>query len=182
MVKMIENQTVHINYESTLIDWHGRIIKAQIGHYSRSETLYLIANITGWLLIISTVFVTAMSFFTYGKDLHGISSINFWLFELNAKNMQYFVIFVGIMAAFLSGVVSQSRFAERAEQHRSAAGRYGNIRRSIEYLLAKIGQDSSIENSCIEIEIDKIKLEWSYISTDAPLTTRRAIKKAEKTT
>lgn len=182
MVKMIENQTVHINYESTLIDWHGRIIKAQTGHYSRSETLYLIANVTGWLLIISTVFVTAMSFFAYGKDLHGISSINLWLFELNAKNMQYFVIFVGIMAAFLSGVVSQSRFAERAEQHRSAAGRYGNIRRSIEYLLAKIGQDSSIENSCIEIEIDKIKLEWSYISTDAPLTTKRAIKKAEKAT
>ena len=178
---MEKNKVVHSNYESTLIDWHGRVIKAQVGHYTSSETLYLIANVTGWLLIISTVFVTAMSFFAYGKDLHGISSVNFWLFELNAKSMQYIVIFVGIMAAFLSGVVSQSRFSERAEQHRSAAGRYGNIRRNIEYLLAKIGQGSLIETSCIEIEMDKIKLEWSYISTDAPLTTKRAIKKDEKT-
>ncbi|MGL4473977.1 MAG: SLATT domain-containing protein [Shewanella sp.] len=177
---MTQNKTIHTNYESTLIDWHSRIIKAQTGHYTRSENLYQIANVTGWLLIISTVFVTAMSFFAYGKDLHGVSSLNLWLFEINAKNMQYFVIFVGIMAAFLSGVVSQSRFAERAEQHRSAAGRYGNIRRSIEYLLAKVGQGSLTEKSSIEIEIDKIKLEWSYISTDAPLTTRKAIEKADK--
>ncbi|WP_104028646.1 SLATT domain-containing protein [Vibrio jasicida] len=179
---MTHNQTAYMSYESTLSDWHNRIKKAQTGHYARSESLYRTANITGWLLIISTVFVTAMSFFSYGKDLHGVSSINLGLFEINAANIQYLVILVGIVSAFLSGVVSQSRFAERAEQHRSAAGRYGNIRRSVEYLLAKIQQGSITENASIEVEMDKIKLEWDYISNDAPLTTRKTIEEAEKNT
>lgn len=174
---MTQNHKVYVDYESTLVDWHERIQKAQTGHYARSESLYRTADITGWLLIISTVFVTAMSFFAYGQDLHGLSSLNLGLFKLNAKNIQYFVIFVGIVSAFLSGVVSQSRFAERAEQHRSAAGRYGNIRRSVEYLLSKIRQGSMDGNANIEVEMDKIKLEWDYISNDAPLTAKKTIEK-----
>ncbi|WP_064608102.1 SLATT domain-containing protein [Photobacterium sp. J15] len=169
------------SHEETLKNWLDRITKAQIGHYMRAEKLNWRADWTGYLLVFCTVFVTAMSFFSYTGNLNGIEAITIPLikWKVNSSNMQYVVIFVGGLSAILSGVVSQARFAARAEQHRAAAGRYGNTRRKIERLLTKLNT-GNLEGLDIENEIDKIELEWNFTSADAPLTKKKVIDKVAK--
>lgn len=167
------------SHKETLSEWLNRIEKAQIGHYMRAEKLNKRADWTGYLLVFCTVFVTSMSFFSYSGELDSLEAlvIPFFNTKLNSANMQYIVISVGLLSAILSGVVSQGRFAARAEQHRTAAGRYGNIRRKIERLLTKLNTD--MQNLDIEYEMNTIEVEWNFISTDAPLTKKKVIDKIE---
>lgn len=136
--------------------WLTRLHDAQIGHYTCSEKLYSTANKTGYALIISSTIVTAMLF----MDAEG-----YW---------KLLLVLMSILSATLSGVVSFARFAEKAEQHRSAAGCYGKLRRQLEKLnTIKTRLDDEELNKQLKI----LRIEWEYTSQNAPLTPIASIKK-----
>ncbi|MBE0352674.1 SLATT domain-containing protein [Pseudoalteromonas lipolytica] len=148
------NNTQSTDLKELINDWITRLHNAQKGHYSRSETLYKRANLTGYALIISSTIVTAMLF---------IQASGF---------LKYFMVCMSIFAAVLSGVVSFARFSEQAEQHRSAAGCYGKLRRQLEKLKIEKG---SIEKEKLDYKLKILRIEWEYTSQNAPLTPLSAI-------
>lgn len=131
---------------------------AQIGHYKCSENLYFLANLTGFLLILTTTLVTALLFF----DTTGPNE-DYW-------NLLLFIL--SVLSAGLAAIVSFVRFAERAELHRSAASRYGKLRRQLEFLDA---YRETQEDKKIKEKIKLLRIEWEYVSADAPLTPKSAI-------
>jgi len=135
--------------------WIDRLHNAQIGHYSSSETLYIKADWLGYTLIISSTIVTAMLFL----DATGYAKL--------------FMVIMSVVAASLSGVVSFARFAEKAEQHRSAAGSYGKLRRQLEKLDKT---KSKLTYEELDSKLKVLRIEWEYVSQNAPLTPKAAIK------
>ena len=155
-----EPNVLEKNFDESLIkDWLLRLHHAQIGHYIISETLYKKADLLGYGLIISSTIVTAMLFL----ETEGYEKL--------------FLIIMSIIAATLSGVVSFGRFAEKAEQHRSAASSYGKLRRQLEKLSKTIDKISFSE---IDAKLKVLRIEWEYVSQNAPLTPRSAIDKIKK--
>ncbi len=112
----------------------------------------------GYVLIYSTVFVTVFSFVSHDttKTLFGI-------------NKQHVVVLVGCIAAVISGIVTQARFGERAEIHRSSGARYANLARDIEELQMKINADLVPDNA-LAIQTSLIIKEWNNLSEDSLLT------------
>tara|TARA_R110002033_G_scaffold169325_2_gene209918 strand:+ start:5400 stop:5930 length:531 start_codon:yes stop_codon:yes gene_type:complete len=135
-------------------DWHVRLCNAQQGHYQRSETLYCRANWSGYLLITATTIVTPM-LFADAKDC-----------------LKAVLVFMSILSAGLSGVVSFARFAEKAEKHRSAAGSYGKVRRQLEHLNSKRADMNPKE---VQDKLKLLRIEWEYIYDNAPLTPKSAL-------
>jgi hypothetical protein len=146
------------NLNDLIKDWKKRLHNAQIGHYKCSEKLYDYANVTGFLLILTTTTVTALLFFDTKGPNH-----NSWL-------LIQFIL--SVLSAGLASIVSFVRFAERAELHRSAASRYGKLRRQLEFLdiYRKPENMSSIKD-----KLKLLRIEWEYVSEDAPLTPKSAI-------
>ncbi|MCG9745985.1 SLATT domain-containing protein [Shewanella sp. Isolate8] len=153
--------------DEALESWLQRCIDARNGHYTRAEKLFDLSQILGYVLIYSTVFVTAFSFFT-----HNPSTILFWCIT-----KQHVVIFVGCIAAVISGIVSQARFGERAEMHRSSGARYSNLARDIEELRLKQGV-GLLQDSELSTHINSIIKEWNNLSEDSLLTPHNPIRKS----
>ncbi|WP_367989512.1 SLATT domain-containing protein [Vibrio sp. NTOU-M3] len=145
--------------ESLIQDWLPRLHNAQVGHYTRSEALYRRADVSGYALIVSSTVVTAM------------------LFLQTDGYLKMLLIGMSILSATLSGVVSFARFAEKAEQHRSAAGTYGKLRRQLEKL-GKTTDKLSFEQ--LDSKLKVLRIEWEYVSQNAPLTPISAIAKQKK--
>lgn len=142
------------NFEAIINDWLNRLVSAQRGHYTTSESLYKKSSYSGFALILSTTIVTAMLF-------------------LDAKDdWKTFLVIMSIVSAGLSGIVSFSRFSERAEQHRATASHYGKLRRKLESLKSKCSTMSDVE---IQEKLKFIRIEWEYVSGHAPLTPKSAI-------
>lgn len=139
--------------------WLERLHNAQVGHYTQSEKLYTIANRTGYALIVSSTIVTAMLF----MDTQG--------------GWKYLLVFMSVLSAALSGVVSFARFAEKAEQHRATGGCYGKLRRQLEKLETKKSQLDDVE---LDKKLKILRIEWEYTSQNAPLTPYDAIEKVRK--
>lgn len=139
-------------------DWHERLSNAQKGHYKCSEKLYYKANWSGYFLILTTTIVTAMLF-------------------MNPQGcMKMFLVFMSILSAVLSGVVSFARYAEKAEKHRSAASRYGKVRRQLEHLNSKV---TTMDVDKTQDKLKLLRIEWEYISDNALLTPESIIKTNE---
>ncbi|MGS0682848.1 SLATT domain-containing protein [Shewanella sp. 125m-7] len=141
-------------------NWLTRLHDAQTGHYTCSEKLYNRANRTGYALILSSTVVTAMLFMEAGGLL------------------KLFLVTMSIVSATLSGVVSFARFAEKAEQHRSAASCYGKLRRQLEKLDTT---KSNINDGELDKRLKILRIEWEYTSRNAPLTPLSAIKSKSNT-
>lgn len=142
-----------------LNSWLNRCREARDGHYKRAETLFDRAQFLGYMLIYSTVFVTVFSFFSLNT-----SEVLFW-----GITKQHIVVLVGCIAAVISGLVTQARYGERAEIHRSSGARYANLARSIEALQIKMNT-GLIDKKNIEIQSSLIITEWNNLSEDSLLT------------
>ena len=145
--------------DSELASWLQRCKDARDGHYKRAERLFDLSQLLGYVLIYSTVFVTTFSFFT-----HAPNEILFWHIP-----KQHIVILIGCIAAVISGIVSQARFGERAEMHRSSGARYANLARDIEELKLK-QRAGLLEGNELCARINSIIKEWNNLSEDSLLT------------
>lgn len=141
-----------------LHSWLNRCREARNGHYQRAEQLFELSQTLGYVLIYSTVFVTVFSFVSHDSTptLFGI-------------NKQHVVVLVGCIAAVISGIVTQARFGERAEVHRSSGARYANLARDIEELQIKINA-GLIPDDALSIQASLIIKEWNNLSEDSLLT------------
>lgn len=149
-----ENCISRLNFDEIINDWLTRLVSAQRGHYTASESLYTRSNYFGGVLILSTTIVTAMLF-------------------LEAKDYaKAFLVVMSVISAGLSGIVSFSRFSERAEQHRATASHYGKLRRKLESLKSKC---TNMCDTDIQEKLKFIRIEWEYVSGHAPLTPKSAI-------
>ncbi|MCG7534086.1 SLATT domain-containing protein [Pseudoalteromonas sp. OOF1S-7] len=145
--------------DSRLGTWLKRCQEARDGHYRRAEKLFNLSQLLGFVLVYSTVFVTTFSFIA-----HDPAKV-FW----GSIKHQHIVIFIGGIAAVISGIVSQARFGERAEMHRSSAARYANLARDIEELLFKQEEKLLLEGD-LPAHINTIIKEWNNLSEDSLLT------------
>ncbi|WP_213941973.1 DUF4231 domain-containing protein [Pseudomonas sp. dw_612] len=141
--------TNRTDFSEIINDWLQRLVSAQRGHYTMSERLYNKSAYTGIALIISTVIVTALVL-ADAKD---------WF--------KWSLVALSVISAVLSGIVSFSRFSERAEQHRATASHYGKLRRKMEYLKAK---STVLKEEDIQERLKVLRIEWEYVSGNAPLT------------
>ncbi|EGR2180315.1 SLATT domain-containing protein [Vibrio parahaemolyticus] len=141
-----------------LHSWLNRCRDARDGHYKRAEKLFELSQILGYVLIYSTVFVTVFSFVSHSSTS-----------TLFGVNKQHVVVLVGCIAAVISGIVTQARFGERAEVHRSSAARYANLARDIEELQIKINA-GLIPDEALSIQASLIIREWNNLSEDSLLT------------
>ncbi|PTP83173.1 SLATT domain-containing protein [Vibrio splendidus] len=147
-----------------LQSWLIRCRDARDGHYKRAENLFALSQMLGYALIYSTVFVTVFSFVSHDttNTLFGI-------------NKQHVVVLVGCIAAVISGIVTQARFGERAEMHRSSGARYANLARDIEELQMKVNAGLVPEGE-LSIQASLIIKEWNNLSEDSLLTPRNTAK------
>jgi len=159
-----ELEVVHTEVNSDIKclvnNWLQRLSDAQSGHYSRAEKLYFRADLFGYCLILTSTIVTAMLF---------LNADGWW---------KIFLTIMSILSASLSGVVSFARFAEKGERHRSAAGCYGKLRRQLEKLdktMATLTEDE------IDSKLKVLRIEWEYISQNAPLTPKSSLTKKPST-
>lgn len=142
-----------------LNSWLKRCKEARDGHYKRAETLFHRSQILGYMLIYSTVFVTVFSFFAPNTAVIVFFGIT----------KQHIVVLIGCISAVISGVVTQARYGERAEIHRSSGAQYANLARKIEVLQLKINADI-IESNNIATQSGEIIAEWNNLSKDSLLT------------
>ncbi|WP_080973050.1 SLATT domain-containing protein [Aeromonas hydrophila] len=142
-----------------LHSWLHRCRDARDGHYKKAESLFELSQVLGYVLIYSTVFVTVFSF-----SPHKPSDLILW-----GITKQHAIILIGCIAAVISGIVTQARFGERSEMHRSSGARYANLARDIEELQMKINE-GMINNYTLSMQTSLIIKEWNNLSEDSLLT------------
>lgn len=71
---------------------------------------------------------------------------------------------LSLVAAILSAIQGTLRFSETAALHRSAAQRYGPLRREVEELIAVSGSGATIDPD----RISALRKHWDEIDADAP--------------
>lgn len=163
-VKMIEinledDSFIVPEFICVLNSWLKRCRDARDGHYKIAEKLLALSQILGYILVCSTVFVTVFSFVS-----HDTTKTLFW-----GINRQHIVVLVGCVSAVISGIVTQARYGERAEMHRSSGARYANLAREIEELQIEINA-GFITGSNIATQSRLIIREWNNLSEDSLLT------------
>lgn len=157
-IEISEKEIQAFGLNSTLTLWKKRCQDARDGHYKNAEKLFEISRILGYVLIYSTVFVTVFSLFKF-KETPVVFGIN----------TQHIVVFVGALAAVISGIVTQAKFGERAEIHRSSGARYANLSRDIEELRVRV-IEKLIKPEYIAMECRLIVNKWNNVSDDSLLT------------
>lgn len=134
-------------------NWLTRLGDAQIGHYKEAEYLGRIHQLLGAVLILLTTGVTAFIFYESAKD---------------AVQVRFSIGVASAFSAALSGVVTFGRFGERANDHRITAGRYGKLRRQLEYLQSTCPVE--INSDEFQRKLKTLRIEWEYVALNAPLT------------
>ncbi len=71
---------------------------------------------------------------------------------------------LSLVAAILSAIQGTLKFSETAALHRSAAQRYGPLRREVEEMIATSGAGGNVEPS----RISDLRKRWDEIDADAP--------------
>lgn len=154
-----------ISSMKVLDDWLSRCKAARDGHYKRAETLFYRSQTLGYVLIYATVFVTVFSFFPLDTKVIVFCNIT----------KQHVIVLMGCISAVISGIVTQARYGERAEIHRSSGARYANLARTIEILQLKIGS-GIIDNIEIATQSSEIITEWNGLAKDSLLTPHKESK------
>lgn len=157
---VIENSENSLSpFDLALSSWLERCRDARNGHYKRAEKLFNLSQLLGYVLIYSTIFVTVFSFYADSQN-----QILLWNIT-----KQHIVVFIGGVAAVISGIVTQARFGERSEMHRSSGARYANLARDIEELQLKLKLDLMSNDNRLA-QVNSIIREWNNLSEDSLLT------------
>ena len=134
-------------------NWLDKLEAAQKGHYTETELLNKVNQRFGIMLIILTIGVTASIFYVP---------------ETNKELIKIFLAVASAIAAALSGMVTFGRFSDRATDHRITAGRYGKLRRQLEFLQAT--SSYTIQDDEFRNKLKLLRIEWEYVAAYAPLT------------
>ena len=105
------------NQKKTLMKWRARCKRAQIAH-SHSAMMYDRINTgIGVLLILLTVSTSVFTFAQFSESIRWIP------------------IVVSISATIFATFQTFFRFSEKAEIHRNVAGRFGALKKELEFIV-----------------------------------------------
>lgn len=113
---------MELSKDDLLGDWYRRIRYAQFAHY---ESAKLFDRVNYWLgipVVVLSTFVGTSVFANIGR--------------LADPRLQIAIGLISVVAATLASLQTFFRFAEKAEKHRTAAAKYGALRRQVEETLA----------------------------------------------
>ncbi len=137
-------------FSELLDDYCLRLKKAQIGHYSQSETHGWWNTALSILLIIGATLVSAFLFYDYADS------------EPWVKRTIYAT---SIATALLAAIKPQLQLGKKAESYRTKAVQYGHLRRKIEIFIAK--KSTPEEQAQFLYELRK---SWNEVAADALVT------------
>lgn len=128
--------------------WRRRARRAQTAHYSAANRADRRTLLIGLPIIILTT-LSATTVFAGGVSDRP--------FALAAGLMS-------VIAAILAGIQTFLRFPERAEKHRIAGTRFGDIKRELELLIA-VPSDNEQE---LKGKLKDIKEQWRKLNEESP--------------
>jgi hypothetical protein len=135
--------------EKELLDeWFRRVRESQFAHYEASKSLVHKKYFLGVPVVVLSALSGAFAFATLGSQSNVYLQILFG--------------FVSVFAAVLASLQTFLQHSERAEKHRSVAGKYGSLRREIELLIA--GSSTPYDKDKLALIKEKINL----LSEEAP--------------
>jgi hypothetical protein len=146
--------------------WLKRSREAQLSHYSAAESSSIRHLMIG---IPAAVFsaVVGTTVFTALESPQSSGALDI--------RLRILIAFISVVTAILTGCQTFLRFSEKSDEHRSAAAKFGALRRSIEQLLTfpdKITPDA----------VEQVRKTFDAISEAAPNVSgsiwRRALSKA----
>ena len=108
--------------QQLVTDWYQRVRESQFSHYSAARYYSKLHYFLGIPVVILSGIVGTSIFASIGQQADRTSTILIGLISL-------LIAVLGALQTFL-------RFSERAEKHRIAGARYGEIRREIEQVQA----------------------------------------------
>ncbi|MGD6808664.1 MAG: SLATT domain-containing protein [Candidatus Bathyarchaeia archaeon] len=123
---------------------HNSHLRAATHYTQRSQIL-------GAIVVIFTTIVGTAVFTSIASN--GTSSVV----------LQILAGFLSIIAAVLSSLNTFLNYGKLAESHRSAAVKYGNLRREIEQLLCFMDADANLDET-----MKSIRTRWDAIDLEAP--------------
>jgi len=141
----------------SLDKWDNQVNRAQTAHYAEASRLQ------GWHFTIGiTIMVlsTALLAVTF-TDLRRP-----WSVVLAVTNLS---------VAVLAGLQTFVRFAQRAEQHRSAAVRFGALRRELEHYRQQQASGAAGEQA-----LTAFRQKWDQLSEQSPQVSSRLWKRVDE--
>ena len=136
--------------ENLLTDWYRRIRFAQFAHYEAAKSYDRMNYGLGIPVVILSTFVGTSVFANI------VSTVD--------ARFQILIGLVSVVAASLASLQTFFRFSEKAEKHRTAASKYGALRREIEEIMVLCNQEElkdSISN--LRSRLDKLSEEAPHI-------------------
>lgn len=131
-----------------LIDWYCRVKFSQYAHYESAKLYEKLNYLLGLPVIILSAFVGTSVFVSLGKSINPL--------------VQIVIGLVSVLTAALASLQTFLKFSEKAESCRSAAARYGALRREIQEML--IFDDFDREHiSTVRERIDELATEVPHI-------------------
>lgn len=133
--------------KSLIKEWSYRCNKSQIGHYITSERYSKLHYLIGLILILLTTVVTSSLFLNASNDI-----------------VKLFIIITSISASVLATIQTFITPSEKAEIHRSKAGKYGALKRKLEqYMITNNGANFNSFTTTV-------RAEWDSIAENSPTT------------
>ncbi|WGS84658.1 SLATT domain-containing protein [Methylomonas sp. UP202] len=155
-----DNSLNSANY--VLMQWYRRIREAQFSHYhsyNKYQKFYYRLGIPS--TILSTFIGTSI----------------FSTLKLSTTiETQILVGFISIITAIIAGLQTFFKFSQKAEEHKKAATRYGDLRREIELLFAKQKYPETEILEIIKIRINNLAYDSPPIQKDSWSHTENQIK------
>lgn len=124
--------------------WDKQVNRAQSAHYAAAAHLKRGHFVIGFAIIIVSIALLATTFASLGPPVKAVAAI------------------ANLLVAILAGLQTFVRLAERAEQHRLAAVRFGALRRSLEQHRATGPPGGGAEF------LDSFRTRWDELSEQSP--------------
>jgi hypothetical protein len=128
-----------------LEDWYKRSRLAQFAHYESAKLYERLHYLIGIPSMVLSIFVGTSIFAGLGN--------------ISDKKLQLFVGAISAIATILSGMQTFLNFSAKAEKHRTAASKYGALRRKIEENISSKISFSQENISSIRRSLDRLSEE-----------------------
>jgi len=135
--------------------WREKVRRAQMAHYARANR----CDHQNLLLGVPVIVLSAVAGAT--------------VFAAPPDTLRWLTVVVGclsILGAILAGLQTFLKLSERAEKHRLAAARYGDLKREAEALLASPPPD-------VAAALDKFRIRWDKSNQESPMAFSKKFEK-----
>lgn len=139
--------------QSKILEWKRRLDVAQSGHYRQSEVYGGLNFIFGFPLVVLSSFVSTVLFIDPAAGP-------------TAQKVDLYARIAGIAVVVITSIQAFVRPAEKSEQHRSKAAKYGSLKRKLEFFSVREIQNPQLEEEFLR----DFEISWDAVAEDSPTT------------